>query len=67
MFRFLKDFIWFIKESFSFMAGERDFLFFKSLIPKAIWFCKEQQNWYKLTPQKRETWYLSGEGRTMYL
>ncbi|MBP2652618.1 MAG: hypothetical protein H6Q73_187 [Firmicutes bacterium] len=63
--KWLKDFIWFVIASYGFMVGHRGINFWVTLVPKGIWFCKQQHAWRKLTPKQREAWYLSGEGRTI--
>jgi hypothetical protein len=58
---YIKHWFWFVKESHSFL-GE-----FKLIsLYKAFRFAKSMCAWDKLTPEQREAWYLSGEGRTLY-
>jgi hypothetical protein len=58
-------YIWFIKESFSFMRGyNRAYILFSSII-KGFGFASNTLAYERLTPQQRENWYLSGEGRTI--
>lgn len=63
--RYIKHWFWFMKESYSFMQGHNKILITTRGIPKAFRHAKIMCAWDKLTPQQRENWYLSGEGRTL--
>ena len=44
---FIKDFIWFYKESFKFMKGyNRAYIFF-NVFPKGFWHCREMRRYRK--------------------
>jgi len=45
--RFIKNFIWFWKESFSFMEGYNKLYITYGCIIKVIPFCIEQEKWYR--------------------
>jgi cobalamin-dependent methionine synthase I len=65
MVNWIKDFIWFIKESRSFMGYNTLEVIMRDGISKAVWHANEMKAYRKLTPEQREAWYLSGEGRTI--
>jgi len=60
--KYMKHYLWFVKESRSFVGEFR----WSSLI-KAFGHAKVMRQWDKLTPNQRENWYLSGEGRMFYM
>lgn len=62
--RYFKHYIWFMKESYSFMGHKNKLWITINGIFKAHRFAKSMIKWEKATPEQRETWYLSGEGRT---
>lgn len=65
MIEWIRYYIWFIKESQSFMQGYNPAkVFFQSLY-KGISFASELCAWDKLSNGQKKAWYLSGEGRTM--
>lgn len=57
---YIKHYVWFVKESRSFLGEFR----WSSLV-KGFSHAKSMCAWDKATPQQRENWYLSGEGRTI--
>lgn len=59
--RYIKHWIWFVKESYSFMGNK----FYLNSITKAFSHARLMCAWERLTPEQREQWYLSGEGRTL--
>lgn len=59
--KFVKWFIWYLKE-FKKFSGKPFAVNFKN----AVYCAKGMCEWDNLSPQQREVWYLSGEGRTMY-
>lgn len=65
--RYMKHWIWFMKESYSFMQGHNVIYITFSGIPKAFKYAKDMCEWDRLTAEQREAWYLSGEGRTFYM
>lgn len=60
---FIKHYIWFIRESYSFMGHRNKVWITFASIPKAFGFAKNMCQWDKMTPVQRENWYTSGEGR----
>lgn len=64
MINWLKHFVWFIKESRSFMDYNTLQVFIHGGLKKGIHHANQMVNWDKMTLKQRETWYLSGEGRT---
>lgn len=62
---FVKDYIWFVKESSSFKSIS--VLRSAISIPEFIRFERLQRAHRNMTPEQREAWYLSGEGRTLEL
>jgi hypothetical protein len=62
---YIKHFVWFMKESYSFMRGHNKLWVTVQAIPKAARHAKVMSKWDKLTPAQREAWYVSGEGRTL--
>jgi hypothetical protein len=64
MFRWLKHYAWFIKESQSFMAGYSPGITFAQSLYKGIRYAKNMRMWDKMTPSQREAWYLTAN-RTM--
>jgi hypothetical protein len=60
MMKYMKHYLWFVKESHSFVGGFK----WSSLI-KGFQHAKFMRRWEKLTPIQRENWYASGEGRTI--
>lgn len=63
---YFKHWIWFMKTSYSFMEGHNKLKVTIQGIPKAFHHARIMCQWDKMTPQQRENWYVSGEGRTMY-
>jgi hypothetical protein len=61
---YLKHYIWFWKESFSFMEGTPKHEIIWGCIQRGHKFAKNMYEWDKLNAEQREAWYLSGEGRT---
>jgi len=58
LFRWIKDFLWCMVNSYSFMQGSRDKRFWKRLIPVSIQHANFMRIWHRMTPQQREQWYL---------
>lgn len=61
--KFIKHWLWFYKESYSFMGHKNKVWITFASFPKAFVFAKDMCKWDKLTSQQREDWYASGEGR----
>lgn len=64
MINWVKHFIWFIRESYKYMAGHRNYKFWLQIIPKSCLHACFMRKWDKMSPQQKEAWYLSGKGRT---
>lgn len=62
---YIKHFIWFMRTSYDFMAGTSKWEITRRGMPKAHRHAMFMRKWEKLTPEQREAWYLSGEGRTI--
>ncbi|CAH1205688.1 hypothetical protein PAECIP111893_02394 [Paenibacillus plantiphilus] len=65
MMRYIKYFLWFMRESYSFMRPHNKLWITLIGITKAHTFAKDMRKWDKLTPEQREAWYLSGDGRML--
>lgn len=63
--KFFKHWIWFMKESYSFMSGHNKLWITLNGIPKAFSFARNMCKWDRMTSEQKEAWYLSGEGRTI--
>lgn len=61
---YLRWYLWFMKESYSFMAPMSKLRVTLTGIVRGHRFAKSMCQWDKMTPLQRENWYLSGEGRT---
>lgn len=61
---FIKQYLWFWKESYSFMEGHNKLYIAWGCIWKAPKFAVDMVKWERLTPEQKEAWYVSGEGRT---
>jgi hypothetical protein len=57
---YIKHFIWFIKESYSFMQGYNKIWITVNAIPKAFGHARFMSKWDRMTPEQREAWYVSG-------
>jgi len=55
--RWIRDFAWFVFESYRFMEGQRDFAFWKKLIPVSISHANYMQEWNNLSHEQKEFWY----------
>ena len=63
--KYLYWYFWFIKESFDFMQGYNKVWILFSSIKKGFKYAHDMCVWDNMTPQQRDSWYLSGEGRTL--
>lgn len=63
MIRWIKHYIWFTKTSQSFMKGYNPIKVFFQSLHKGIRHANNMCMWDSWTPEQREAWYLSGEGR----
>lgn len=63
--KFIKHYLWFVKESYSFMQGHNKLYITYWAIVKGFSYAKDMSAWDKATEQQREAWYASGEGRTI--
>lgn len=60
---FVKHYLWFWKESFSFMKGYNKLYIAWGCLCKAHKHAIYMVWWDRMTPEQKEAWYLSGEGR----
>lgn len=67
MMLYLKNYFLFIKMSIPFCKPQHPLkTIYQSIFEgKADWFAKEQVKWIKMTPEQRQSWYESGEGRVI--
>jgi hypothetical protein len=62
--QYIKHYLWFHKESISFMGHKSKLWVVCNGIVKAHKFALDMMKWERMSPEQREAWYLSGEGRT---
>jgi hypothetical protein len=62
---YIKHWLWFTKESYSFMRGYNKISVTFGILRRGHGFAKSMCQWDKMTAKQKEAWYLSGEGRTL--
>lgn len=63
--QFIHHYIWFWKESFSFCKGDSKLYIIRGCLKMAHKHAISMVRWERLTPEQREAWYLSSEGRVL--
>lgn len=58
MIAWINHFLWFVKESYSFMQGGRNLRFWMDLIPFSIQHANFMVKWDKMTAEQRDEWYM---------
>jgi hypothetical protein len=58
---FLKQYIWFWKESFSFMEGYNKLYIIWGCLKQAHIFARDMVKWEKLSQSEKEHWYVNAD------
>lgn len=58
MFSYIKHYLWFWKESFSFMEGYPKTHIIKGCLQMGPTFAKDMVKWDKLSKEQKEDWYI---------
>lgn len=58
---FIKHYLWFIKESFSYMQGHNRVWILVNAVKKGYKFSLGMCQWDKMTAAQREYWYLTAD------
>lgn len=61
MVSYVKHYIWFWKESFSFMKGSPKTEIVKGCLKMAHPFAKDMVKWDKMSKEQRENWYIHAD------